>query len=118
LSVLRRTHDHHRNLPSLDAAARAASLSRVNRDDDAMTRHGSCKCYVVAIWHRPSTHRAPGDTLAPSITPIPHVIADFAHPRHWNRAPIGRQNRRSGHHGQPGEHHAGNPQHTQLLKSP
>ena len=41
-----------------DAAARAASLSRTNRDGDAVTRHGPCPRYVVAMRLRPSTHRA------------------------------------------------------------
>jgi hypothetical protein len=49
---------------------------------------------------------------------IPHVIADFAHPQLGSSALISRHNYRSGGPGQPGEHHAGNPQHTQLLKSP
>ena len=89
LSVLRRAHDHHRNLPTLDAAARAAGFSRINRDDDAVTRHGSYLLRrVVASPHRPSPYHAPGDTPAPSITPIPHVIADFAHPRHRSSALI------------------------------
>ena len=94
------------------------ALPRINRDDDALTRHGSNLRYVVALSHRPSTPHAPGDALAPSITPIPHVIADLAHTRHWSSALFGRQNCRSDGPGQPGEHHAGNPHHTQLLKSP
>jgi hypothetical protein len=119
LSVLRRAHDHHRNLPTLDAAARAAGFSRINRDEDAVTRHGPYLLRrVVASPHRPSPSDAPGDTPAPSITSIPHVIADFAHPRHRSSALIGRHNCWSGGPGQPSEHHAGNPQHTQLLKSP
>ena len=48
MSVLRRAHDHHRDLRTLEAAARAAGLSRTNRDGDAVTRHGSClRCVVV-----------------------------------------------------------------------
>ena len=99
-------------------AARAASFSRINRAGDAVTRHGSYRRRAVALPRRPSTPHAPGDTHAPSITPNPHVIADFAQPRHCSSALIGRQNRPSGAPGQPGEHHASNPHHTQLLKSP
>jgi hypothetical protein len=91
---------------------------RDDRDDDTVTRHGSNLHCVAALSHRPSTPHAPGDALAPSITPIPHVIADLAHTRHWSRALFGRQDCRSEGPGQPGEHHAGNPHHTQFLKSP
>jgi hypothetical protein len=98
--------------------ARAARFSRINRDDDAVTRHGSYLRRVAALSHRPSTPHAPGDMHATSITPIPHVIAEFAQPRRRSSALIGRQNCRIGGPGQPGQHHAGNPQHTQFLKSP
>jgi hypothetical protein len=63
---------------------------------------------VVALGRQISPTQAalaPGDTPAPSITPIANVIADFTHPRHWRSALIGRQNRWSGGPGQPREHH-------------
>ena len=119
LSVLRRAHDHHRDLPTLDATARAAGLSRTNRDDDAVTRHGPCLRRVVALSHRPSTPRAPS-RLARTVQarPIPDAIADFAHP--WPRisAPIARQDCRNGDPEHAGERHTRHPQHSQILKSP
>jgi hypothetical protein len=97
---------------------RTSACQFANRDDDAVTRHGSYLRRVVASSLRPATPHAPGDTPAPSITPIPHGIADFAQPRHWGSVLIHRQNRRRGGPGQPREHLGSNPQHTQLLKSP
>jgi hypothetical protein len=118
LSVLRQTHDHHRNLPALDAAARAASLSRTNREDDAMTRHGSCPHRVVASPVRPSIRCVPIDTPVPLCTQIQDAIAEFACP--WPRinTPIARQDLWNGDPEEHGEHQTHHPWHSQLLKSP
>jgi hypothetical protein len=118
LSVLRRTHDHHRNLPTLGAAARAASLSRTNRDYDAMTRHGPRPRYVVAASVRRSIRCVLIDTPVPLCTQTPDAISHFACP--WPRisTSIARKDLRNGNpeeHGQRGTRH---PRHSQLLKSP
>ena len=102
------------------SAAICSDVGRQTSGEPAasVARAGGDRRWEGARGGAGSASSAPGDTLAPSITPIPHVIADFAHPRHRSSALIGRHNCRSGGPGQPGEHHAGNPQHTQLLKSP
>ena len=102
LSVLRRTHDHHRDFPTRDAATRAAGSSRTNRDGDAVTRHGSRPSDVVVMSLRPATLRAPSDSPASLSTLIQHAISGFAHP--WPRisAPIARQNFQNGDREQPG----------------
>jgi hypothetical protein len=40
LSLLRRTHDHHRDLRAMAATPRATSLSRINREHPVVIRHG------------------------------------------------------------------------------
>ena len=40
LSLLRRTHDHHRDHRALEATTRATSRSRTNREQQIVTRHG------------------------------------------------------------------------------
>ena len=46
VSVLRRSHGRHRDHPRLDPAARAASFTRVHRDDGAVTRRGNPQSLV------------------------------------------------------------------------
>jgi hypothetical protein len=116
--LLRWAHDHHRNFPTLDAAARAASFSSINRDDDAVTRHVSYLHRAVALLHRPSAHRAPNGSPVSLSAMIPDATTDFGHP--WPRitAKITRQDFRNGDRDQAGEHHTRFPQHNQILKSP
>jgi hypothetical protein len=115
---MRRAHDDHRDLPTLDAAARAAGLSRTNRNGDAVTRHGSCQRCVVAMWHQPSTHRGPGGWLTSLSMLIPDAISDFAHP--WPRisAPLARKNFCHVDSGERGHRCNRRHQHNQILKSP
>jgi hypothetical protein len=40
LSLLRRPHDHHRNLRAMEATTRATSRGRTNREQPIVTRHG------------------------------------------------------------------------------
>jgi hypothetical protein len=94
---------------------RAADLSRTNQEGDAVTRHGSCPRYVVAMWLRLSTHCAPIGSPASLSTLIPDVISDIANPWPRIRAPIAQQHFRNDHREQPGEHHA---RHPQLSHSP
>jgi hypothetical protein len=110
--------DHHRNIPGLDAAARAASLSRTNRDDDAMTRHSSCPRYVVASPVRPSIHCVTIDTPVPLCTQIQDAISDFACA--WPRisTPIARQGLCNGDPEKHSERQTHHPWQSQLLKSP
>ena len=93
-------------------------LSRTNRDDDAVTRHGSYPRRVVALLHRPSAHRGPSGSSASLGDTIPDAITNFASP--WPRitAQIARQDCRNGDREQAGEHHTRFPQHNQILKSP
>src|SRR6476620_9731282 len=111
--MLRRTHDHHRDFPTRDAATRAAGLSHTNRDGDPVTRHGSRPSDVVVMSLRPSTHRAPRGSPASLSTLISDAISGFAHP--WPRisAPIARQNFQNDDREQPGEHHTHHPQNSQ-----
>jgi len=81
MPVLRRTHDHHRDFPTRDAATRAAGLSRTNRDGDAVTRHGSRPSDVVVMSLRPATLRAPSGSPASSSTLISDAISGLAHPQ-------------------------------------
>jgi hypothetical protein len=40
LSLLWRTHDHHRDLREMEATSRATSRTRINREHPVVTRHG------------------------------------------------------------------------------
>ena len=40
LSLLRRTHDHHRDLRAMEPTPRATSRARINREHPVVTRHG------------------------------------------------------------------------------
>ena len=40
LSLLRRAHDHHRDLRAMEATPRATSRARINREHPVVTRHG------------------------------------------------------------------------------
>ena len=116
--MLRWAHDHHRNLPTLDAAARAAGLSRTNRDGNAVNRHGSYPRYVVAMWLRPSTPRAPIGSPAPFGMHIAAAITQFAHT--WPQIPatIAQQNFWDADPEQYGGHQNRPRRHSHNLKSP
>jgi hypothetical protein len=64
MPVLRRAHDHHRDLPTRDAAARATCLFSTDRDDDAVTGHGPRPNHAVALPLRQSSAHAPSGSPA------------------------------------------------------
>ena len=59
LSLLRRTHAHHRDLCVLEPATCAAASVHVSRYGTVVTRHGLILYHVAARLLRPQTRRAP-----------------------------------------------------------
>src|SRR6266851_4515447 len=116
--MLWRAHDHHRDLPTLDATARATGCSRTNRDGDAVTRHGLSLHRIVALWHPPSIPCAPIGSPALFSLPIPTEIARFVHQPPRIGAPVARLSFRHADAGWSANRPNHLPQHSQILKSP
>ena len=117
LSLLRRAHAHHRDLRTLDAAARAATPSRSNRGA-VVTRHGSFPRHAVAMSLRQSTPRAPIVALASSGAPISAAIAEMANQSPRISAVIAWKCSRDAHPMKPSALHGRPPRHSQNIKSP
>ena len=77
LSLLRRAHDHHRDLRALEAAPRAARSNR----GAVVTRHGSFPRHAVAMSLRQTAPCAPTVALASSLALIPAAIVEHAYQR-------------------------------------
>ena len=58
MSLLRRTHGHHRHLPACLSSPRTAAHGPLSRDETAMTRHAQSQPFVEAMLLRRSYHRA------------------------------------------------------------
>ena len=96
LSLLRRTHAHHRDVRTLDAAARAAPRSRRNRDA-VMTRHGKRSPRAATLVVPATAIRAPVVTTVakdsnlasgqPPIQRLPDAKSSSPHPPRRHRRP-------------------------------
>ena len=79
LSVLRRAHDHQRDVRALGPTARAALCCTATRDDPAVTRHGPNLLRAAATPLRPSTRCAPRSRqvlnhIAAALAPSHHQV--------------------------------------------
>ena len=61
LSLLRRAHDHHRDLRAMEATTRATSLARINREHPVVTRH---RFSLTSRRNTSVTANAPGTPFA------------------------------------------------------
>src|SRR5579863_4189941 len=82
--MLRRTHDHHRDVRALASAPRTTPLHATNREEFAVTRHGLPQFPPAAPLLRQTPEFAPS------------VASDLAKPPlasdlHWQRRPMQRQ---------------------------
>ena len=70
LSVLRRTHDHHRDLRAMDATPRATSRARINREHPVVTRHSLRAPHAAAP---PLRRMPPGTPFTQISTNMPDI---------------------------------------------
>ena len=89
MSLLRRTHDHHRHLPACLPSPRTAAHGSPSRDEGAMTRHGQPPPTVEAMLLQRSYHRACRSRqtcIAASMTPRRPRFPARHHPIHAFKA--------------------------------
>src|ERR1700722_17963839 len=75
MSMLWRTHDHHRDVRALASAPRTTALHATNRENFAVTRHGLPQFPTAAPSLRPTIEFAPSvvsDAQKPALAGNPH----------------------------------------------
>ena len=82
LSLLRRTHDHHRDLRAMEATPRATSHARINREHPVVNRHGLRSPHAAT----PPLRRTPPGT---PFTKISANVLDISRGRFPIHAPPG-----------------------------
>ena len=117
LSMLRRTHDHHRDLPTREHNRARHRLFHTNRGGDAVTRDNSYQRCVVAHVAPTTRPCLPIGSPAPFRLPIPET------PYRQLRAPMAPdlrpdRPRKPLPPDRPGHRRNGQPSHNQIVKSP